>query len=82
MWSLSVKTHSRLLFGLFLYIGLPTLDGNQFFNRVKLWVTDLKLYLDTHFLRIVPAAVIHKFTLIQLGCLAALRMATTQTATS
>lgn len=61
-----------VLFGLFLYMGFATLGGNQFWERVTLWVTDRKLYPDTHYLRRVPEAAIHKFTAIQLGGLVAL----------
>lgn len=61
-----------VLFGLFLYMGLVTLTGNQFFERVTLWVTDPKLYPNTHYVRNVPRRIIHRFTAIQVGCFAAL----------
>ena len=61
-----------VLFGLFLFMGFATLGGNQFFGRVLLWFTDRSLYPDTHFVRSVPVAIIHKFTVIQLASLAAL----------
>lgn len=61
-----------VLFGLFLYMGIATLGGNQFFGRVLLWVTDHRLYPSTHFVRVVPALVIHAYSGIQVLCLAAL----------
>ncbi len=61
-----------VLFGLFLYMGFATLGGNQFFDRVILWITDRNLYPSTHYVRQVPSRVIHRFTIIQIACLAAL----------
>lgn len=61
-----------VLFGLFLYMGFATLSGNQFFDRFALWVTDKNLYPNTHYVRRVSGRAIHRFTLIQLICLAAL----------
>jgi hypothetical protein len=57
-----------VLFGLFLYMGLASLTGNQFFERLMLWLTDSKLYPSTHYMRQVPTKWIHRFTLIQLVC--------------
>ena len=57
-----------VLFGLFLYMGLASLAGNQFYERMMLWVTDPKLYPETHYLKIVPPREIHKFTVIQFLC--------------
>ncbi|HZF65938.1 MAG TPA: sodium bicarbonate transporter family protein [Chitinophagaceae bacterium] len=57
-----------VLFGLFLYMGLASLGGNQFFERIMLWITDPKLYPRTHYTKRVPAKWIHRFTLIQLIC--------------
>jgi hypothetical protein len=61
-----------VLFGLFLYMGVATLGGNEFFERVMLGVTDRELFPDTHYVRVVPPAVIRGFTLIQMGALGAL----------
>lgn len=61
-----------VLFGLFLYMGFATLGGNQFWDRVMLFVTDKKLYPSTHYVKRVPISTIHKFTLIQMGGLVAL----------
>jgi hypothetical protein len=58
-----------VLFGLFLYMGIASLRGNQFVDRLKLWVTDPTLYPPTHYIRRVSRRVLHTFTLIQVVCL-------------
>ena len=63
-----------VLFGLFLYMGITTLQGNDFFDRVRLWVTDPKLYPKMHYIRTVPLKTIHIFTLLQLLGLVSLWM--------
>jgi hypothetical protein len=55
-----------VLFGLFLYMGITTLQGNDFFDRIRLWVTDPALYPKTHYIRTVPLKTIHTFTALQL----------------
>ena len=55
-----------VLFGLFLYMGIVSMKGNQFFQRLSLWATDPALYPRTHFVRRVPALRMHLFTAIQL----------------
>ena len=61
-----------VLFGLFLYMGIASLRGNQFVDRLKLWVTDPTLFPPTHYVRRVPRKVIHRFTAVQALCLAML----------
>ncbi|MCA9795706.1 MAG: HCO3- transporter, partial [Candidatus Eremiobacteraeota bacterium] len=61
-----------VLFGLFLYMGVASLGGNQFFERLTLWVMDPSHYPPTHYLRAVPVGVVHRYTVIQALCLAAL----------
>jgi len=61
-----------VLFGLFLFMGFASLSGNEFFERLRLWITDPSLYPKTHFLRTVPHHIIHRFTAVQLLCLIAL----------
>ncbi len=61
-----------VLYGLFLYMGIVSMAGNQFFERLQLWLTDPSLYPSTHYIRRVPQRVIHAFTAVQLGCLAVL----------
>jgi hypothetical protein len=63
---------NAVLFGLFLYMGFTTLGGNDFFERVRLWVTDPALYPKTHYIRTVPSKTIHLFTALQLGGLVSL----------
>ncbi len=58
-----------VLYGVFLYMGVVSLTGNQFFERLTLWLTDPGLYPRTHYLRQAPTSVIHRFTLVQLVCL-------------
>jgi hypothetical protein len=61
-----------VVFGLFLFMGIASLRGNQFVDRLKLWVTDPTLYPPTHYVRRVSRTVLHSFTLIQVACLSAL----------
>jgi carbonic anhydrase/mannitol/fructose-specific phosphotransferase system IIA component (Ntr-type) len=56
------------LYGIFLYMGIVSLGGIQFFERVTLWVRDPKRYPRTHYLRKVSTRSVHIFTLIQLVC--------------
>lgn len=57
---------NAVLFGLFLYMGFATLAGNDFFERVLLWITDPVLYPRNHYTRTVPHMTIHIFTALQL----------------
>lgn len=61
-----------VLYGIFLFMGVVSLAGNQFFERMTLWLMDSALYPSTHYIRQAPLMVIHKFTLLQLICLAVL----------
>ncbi len=61
-----------VLYGLFLFMGIVSMSGNQFFERLRLWAMDPTLYPTTHYIRRVPLWTIHKFTLLQLVCLIAL----------
>ena len=61
-----------VLYGLFLYMGIVSMTGNQFFDRLKLWFMDSSLYPTTHYIRRVPNWTIHKFTTLQLVCLSVL----------
>lgn len=63
-----------VLYGLFLYMGLVSLSGNQFFERLSLWAMDRNHYPSTHYIRKVPNKTIHKFTLLQLACLGVLAL--------
>jgi mannitol/fructose-specific phosphotransferase system IIA component (Ntr-type) len=59
-----------VLYGLFLYMGFVSLSGNQFFERLMLWITDPELYPKTHYTRTVPRRTIHLFTAVQAACFA------------
>jgi hypothetical protein len=61
-----------VLYGLFLYMGVVSMAGNQFFDRLKLWFVDPTRYPPVHYVRKVPQWTIHKFTLLQSVCLAVL----------
>ena len=61
-----------VLYGLFLYMGVVSLQGNQFFERLGLWLTDRDRYPQTHYVRRVPMGVVHRYTALQLVCLAVL----------
>jgi mannitol/fructose-specific phosphotransferase system IIA component (Ntr-type) len=56
------------LYGIFLYMGFVSFGGNQFFQRLILWVQDPKLYPATHYVRRVPIRAVHLFTAVQLVC--------------
>lgn len=60
------------LYGIFLYMGFVSLVGNQFIERLSLWLMDSALYPATHYIRRVPIRVTHLYTLLQFICLAAL----------
>lgn len=61
-----------VLFGMFLYMGIASMGGNQFFERLTLVAMDPTHYPPTHYLRAVPIKVVHAYTAIQGVCLAAL----------
>jgi len=61
-----------VLYGLFLFMGVVSMSGNQLFERLSLWLKDSDLYPVTHYIRRVPHWTIHKFTLLQMICLAIL----------
>ena len=61
-----------VLYGLFLFMGIVSMAGNQFFERLRLWLMDSSLYPTTHYIRRVPIWTIHQFTMLQLVCLLAL----------
>ncbi len=60
------------LYGIFLYMGFVSLIGNQFIERLSLWLMDSALYPATHYIRRVPIRVTHLYTLLQFVCLAIL----------
>ena len=61
-----------VLFGVFLYMGVASLKGLQFFDRILIMFMPVKYQPDYMFLRQVPLKKVHLFTIIQLICLIAL----------
>lgn len=61
-----------VLFGVFLYMGVASLNGLQFFDRILLVFMPKKYQPDLPYLRRVPLSRVHLFTLIQFLCLVGL----------
>ncbi|XP_046873874.1 electrogenic sodium bicarbonate cotransporter 4 [Hypomesus transpacificus] len=61
-----------VLYGVFLYMGVASLSGIQFWERIKLYLMPAKHQPDFSFLRHVPLRRVHLFTLVQVVCLAVL----------
>uniref|UniRef100_A0A671VF37 Anion exchange protein n=1 Tax=Sparus aurata TaxID=8175 RepID=A0A671VF37_SPAAU len=61
-----------VLYGVFLYMGVASLNGVQFMDRLQLLLMPAKHQPDLIYLRHVPQRRIHLFTFIQGLCLAAL----------
>lgn len=61
-----------VLFGLFLYMGVASMRGNQLFERLELFIMDPARYPPSYYLRAVPTGIVHGYTLVQAGCLAVL----------
>nr|QNL34474.1 SLC4-like OH(H) transporter protein [Chara australis] len=59
-------------YGVFLYMGISSLSGNQFIERLKLMWCDPEMYPQWDFIKSVPKSTLHIFTCVQLSCLAAL----------
>ena len=66
------KIPMAVLYGLFLFMGVVSMSGNQFFERLSLWLKDPNLYPSTHYIRRVSRSRIHAFTLLQMVCLVVL----------
>jgi len=61
-----------VLFGVFLYMGVSSLGGLQFFDRLLIIFMPAKWQPDHMFLRQVPLKRVHLFTAIQFACLVTL----------
>uniref|UniRef100_A0A7N8WIW0 Anion exchange protein n=1 Tax=Mastacembelus armatus TaxID=205130 RepID=A0A7N8WIW0_9TELE len=61
-----------VLYGVFLYMGVASLNGVQFMDRLQLLLMPAKHQPDLIYLRHVPLRRIHLFTFIQCLCLALL----------
>ncbi|KAH1014014.1 hypothetical protein HUJ04_002919 [Dendroctonus ponderosae] len=71
-----------VLFGVFLYMGVASLKGLQFFDRILIMFMPSKYQPDYMFLRQVPIKKVHLFTIIQLTCLICLWVIKSFSATS
>ncbi|CAB3382824.1 Hypothetical predicted protein [Cloeon dipterum] len=61
-----------VLFGVFLYMGVSSMTGIQFFERVQLFLMPVKHHPQVPYVRRVKTAKMHLFTIIQVICLATL----------
>ncbi|MDD9971721.1 MAG: PTS sugar transporter subunit IIA [Myxococcales bacterium] len=61
-----------VLYGLFLMMGINSIHGNQFLDRVKLWITDPERYPPHHYIGRIPMASTRRYTLVQAVCLSVL----------
>jgi len=61
-----------VLFGLFLFMGVASMKGNQLFERLELFIMDPARFPPAYYLRAVPTRVVHKYTAIQAACLGVL----------
>jgi sodium borate transporter 11 len=61
-----------VLNGVLLYVALISLNGNEFFERLLLWVTEQNAYPPNSYVRHVKQRSIHLFTLTQIGQLVVL----------
>ena len=57
---------TSVLHGLFLYMALTSLTGNEMFERLLLLITEQQAYPPTHYIRRVPQRKVHLFTACQL----------------
>lgn len=57
-----------VLYGVFLYMGVTSLEGLQMIDRLLLFVTPVKYQPDYTYLRHVPINRVHLFTIIQVVC--------------
>ncbi|KAK0396019.1 hypothetical protein QR680_001531 [Steinernema hermaphroditum] len=57
---------TSVLHGLFLYMALTSLTGNEMFERLLLLITEQQAYPPTHYIRKVPQRKVHLFTACQL----------------
>ena len=60
---------NAVLYGVFWYLGVKALVGNQFWNRVLLLITDQHCFPPSIVDRQVLQKEVHKFTAVQIVCL-------------
>ncbi|CAD5231901.1 unnamed protein product [Bursaphelenchus xylophilus] len=51
--------------GLFIYLAITSMDGNELVDRMSLMFTEQRLYPPFHYLRRVPQKIVHLFTTIE-----------------
>ncbi|XP_053689178.1 band 3 anion transport protein isoform X2 [Sabethes cyaneus] len=61
-----------VLFGVFLYMGVASMSGVQFFDRLRLFLMPVKHHPQVPFVRRVPSWKMHIFTMVQVLALAML----------
>ncbi|KAM8967226.1 anion exchange protein 2 [Pelodytes ibericus] len=66
------KIPLAVLFGIFLYMGVTSLNGIQFYERIKLLLKPPKHHPDMIYVKKVRTLRMHLFTALQLVCLAVL----------
>lgn len=71
-----------VLYGIFLYMGISSLSGNQFFNRLALFLMPEKHQPDYVYFRHVRTRRVHLFTIIQIVCLVILLLINLNSITS
>ena len=72
MTPLLSKIPMPVLYGVFLYMGIASLNGLQFYDRILLMFMPKKYQPDYPFLRQVTMKRVHLFTAIQVACFAGL----------
>ena len=59
-----------VLQGVFFYMGIASLTGNNLFDRLKLWlIWDPARYPQYHYIQKLPIQRVHLYTLVQVVCL-------------
>lgn len=66
------KIPMPVLYGVFLYMGVASLNGLQFFDRMMLFLMPKKYQPDLPYLRRVELKRVHLFTCVQIACLVGL----------
>ena len=61
-----------VLMGLFLYLGISSLPGNEMWERVKGMLEDSAVASEKRWTKLVPRRSVNAFTLIQVACLGAM----------
>ncbi|CAD5224478.1 unnamed protein product [Bursaphelenchus okinawaensis] len=56
---------TAIFHGLFLYLAITSMDGNELVQRISLIFTEQRLYPPFHYLRRVPQKIVHLFTVIE-----------------